>query len=149
MNYTRSTYWHTLYLVLVEEFRYNFDNPFCVLRNDTKRIVEIVTKFFDKYKIQSMSICRSGVIHEIMLIPFLWYNHSLKLSTNKYFINENIATVFHAMLEIYVLTVLFKHRWTLNYIRNCSSILTWFILFKFNPCLFICFMTFINHKSMF
>ena len=31
MNYTRSTYWHTLYLVLVEEFCYNFDNLFCVV----------------------------------------------------------------------------------------------------------------------
>ena len=114
--------------------------------NDTKWIVEIL---FDNYKVQSMSICRSGVIHKIILIPFLWYNHSLKLSTNKYFINENIATVLDTMLEIYFITLIFKNRWTLKFIRNSSSLFTFFILFKFNSCLLICFMAFINHKSMF
>jgi len=59
-NCTRSAFYTGFYT--------GFDH---VLRNDTKRIVEIVTKFFDKYKVQCMSICRSGVIHEINLIPFL------------------------------------------------------------------------------
>ena len=30
-----------------------------------------LSKFFDNNKVQCMLICRSGVIHKIILIPFL------------------------------------------------------------------------------